>query len=171
MINYIPKLLGKNGNKFFMFNDGTYSKLFYSAGEFDFYSCEFPILDESGKVVEYMDIIGNFSKDKTIFARKIYDYVTYEFFKPTIVRTPGFYGFYFALECFPAGYLTDERIKKFVIKEEKRKYEYLVNMKQFASLFERLGYKIFMKQILKKKLNKAKELTGIILTEEDIQTI
>ena len=158
MVKYMPKLLGEDGKKYFKFNDESVSKTFFSAGKFDVLACQFPILNEKGEVVEYMDILGNFSKENTHFARKIYRYITYEFLQPTIVRISKSNFYYFALADFPSAYLTDEKIKKFIIEEEKRKYKYLVHSHQFVSLFERLRYKIIMKQILRRKLKKAKTL-------------
>ena len=171
MMDYMPKLIGKDGEKFFMFQNQMCSKVFYDAGKFDVLACQFPILNEKGEVVEYMDILGNFSKENTHFARKIYRYVTYEFLQPTILRRSKLNFYYFALADFPSFYLVDEKIKKFVIEEERRKYQFLINSHQFVSLFERLRYKMVMKQILREKLKKAKNIKKELEKEELIQTI
>ncbi|MBR4998340.1 MAG: hypothetical protein IKY10_00525, partial [Clostridia bacterium] len=73
---YFDKIMlcGELGNKYFAFPDGTSSKSFYDAQKFSFRFGQFPIIDKDGNVVEYMDILGNFSKENTDLAYDLYIY-------------------------------------------------------------------------------------------------
>ena len=154
----LPKLNGEVGRMSFELNNGGRSKEFYFAEELNKSTGSYPIYDSNNKIVEYMDIIGNFSNKPTAFALDFYNYVTYESMSWLVLTVDNLMLFECALNEFPSKYLADEKIVKLVKEEEKRKYRTLCEMKQLTSLIDKLMYKKYVSKCLKMKLKRAEVL-------------
>lgn len=166
MIELMPKLVGEVGNMHFEFPNGTVSKNFYNAKEIDDYLGMYPICNENGDIVEYMNVMGKFHTKENNFSKKLYRYVAFELYSSSIVRTK-YYNFWTsALIKLPSVYLIDENVKNFVIEEEKRKIQYMHYFKLFRSFLEEVRFKLYCKKILNQKLNKA-ENTKKHFTEKE----
>lgn len=158
----LPVLEGLEGRKFFVFDNLDMSKDFYDSGEFDEEIGAYPIFDESGNVVEYMDLLGNFSNKPTSLAKFFYRYVCTEEKMPFFVPYPQEMFYITGLLNFPSKFMVDEKVRQAIKKEELRRYRLLSKDKIFPSLIVRLQYKAYLKSILKQKVCKANKLKSLI---------
>jgi hypothetical protein len=164
----MPKLIGEKGNMHFRFETGEKSKTIYFVGKFDEFTGEYPIYDENNQLVEYMDILGNFSKEKTELAECLYRHAIQERIMP-VVAYAGYYTYFrAAIIDFPSKFLVDEKVRDAILKEERRKYNHMVSTHQFCSLLDRLSYKIYANQVIKAKLKKAQKLKQEQLNAEQV---
>lgn len=148
---------GDLGKRHFTFPDGTKSKTFYDAQKFNFRYGQFPILDKNGKVVEFMDILGNFSQDNTDLAADLYYYAISINNVP--VKNFGKRGSYYTgLLDFPSKHLVDEKVRNFIQEQEDLRFDSFCKFGQFNNLFEKLRYKRYIKQVFKNKIKKASSL-------------
>lgn len=144
-------LQGELGEKKFVLRNGQETKTFYDAGNFNYSIGQFPIYNENNEIVEYMDLMGTFSKENTNLAVYLYNYVLAESYMPlgSMVYQCGIYNF-------PSKYLTNEKVKRFIVQEEKARYK---KMKTYnISLIEKLNYRIHTTRCLQNKLKNAKHL-------------
>ena len=162
----MPKLVGEVGNMHFEFPNGNVSKNFYSAKELDARLGMFPICNEKGDIVEYMNVMGRFYLKGNKFSEKLYHYVAFEHYNSSIIRTRRWNFWYSALINFPSIYLVDKEVKIFILEEEKRKIKYLHNFKFFHSFIEEIRFKLYCKKILKIKLEKAEYFKNNISSKE-----
>ena len=163
---YSFALMGTAGKKHFVLPNRQITKKFYNAQSFDMRTGQFPILDENGEIIEYMDLMGNFTKTNTLFAKKLYNYVASERNIPFITKAHGDY-YYCGLLDFPSKYLIDDNVKHFIKMEERRRYLKLCNNHNFSSIFQRLMYKRYTNKVWKQKERKAEYLK----THKDVYEI
>lgn len=151
------KLEGELGEKRFVMPDGKITKTFYNASGFDQETGEFAIYDESSSVVEYMDLMGHFSLDKTELAKQLSDYIQTGQHIP--VKRFGFGDLYYCgLVDFPSKFLAEPDVYEFIRNHEKLRYKRLCKGKCFGSLFERIHYKNYITEVWKAKINKLKRI-------------
>ena len=150
----MPKLIGEVGTMKFLLSDGTETKTFYSVTEFDVTRGQYPILNKDNEIIEYMDILGNFTKGKSEFAKVYYEYYN-SIINIPFIRTVSANLMYTGLSEFPSRFLADEKIKKIIIAEEKRRFWWALKNHLFKSLIEALRYKKYVNGCLKDKLTKA----------------
>ena len=103
-----PILESKLGNYSFRLYDGSQTKEFSAIGDFnDNLGC-YEICDGNGSIVEYMDLIGNFSKKPTTFAMHFNNYFKTRFFGVRYGVSP--YGIYYtSVIDFPSRYFTNKK--------------------------------------------------------------
>ena len=145
-------LKGEEGEKFFVLRNGRKTKTFYDAGEFNFAIGQFPIYDKDGQIVEYMDLMGTFSKENTDVACEIYCYLVRDY----IPRMGAFYEC--GIEMFPSKYLTDLKVREFIKNEEDKRYRFACQSKSFTSIIDRLWYKHYISQWWKLKIKRANRM-------------
>lgn len=141
-------LKGELGKKRFVLRNGQETKTFYNAGNFDYTIGQFPIYDENDQVVEYMDLMGTFSKNNTNMAIRLYYYMLAENYFP-------YYNMVFCegILNFPSKYFTNTEVQDFIIEEELIRDELMKNNN--VSLVNRLRYRRMVSQCLKQKIKKA----------------
>lgn len=151
-----PILVGKTGEKKFILNDGTETKTFYDVGKYNKYSKVWPILDDENNEIEYMDLLGNFDKQKSDYAYQIGLYLD-SFGVYPIARSGKFKFYTSALSNFPSIYLVDEKTRNFILKEENSRLEFYIKTRFTLTFIETIGYKKFIKNLIKQKLKEVKE--------------
>lgn len=140
--------------KCFVLYNGKRTQTFYDCAKFDEYIGSYPILDKDNEVVEYMDLIGNFTKQPTEFAKDLYDYISGR--DVAVVRYYMYIKTYYtSLTEFPAKYLLNSQVREIVEDEEKYKSKNL--NKSVKGLIPRLKCKLYLNKTLNKKLKRAKE--------------
>ena len=147
-------LIGETGNKKFVLRNGNKTKTFYDAKKFDFTCGQYPIVNENNEIVEYMDLMGTFTQEKTEVAFEIYYYLLSMQYLPNYSR----FG-YKGIIDFPSKYLVDPDVRKFSVEEEKYRNKFVKNSSSIP-LFERLTYVHTMKSVLRSKLRKANRLAS-----------
>lgn len=152
-----PYAITEDGKIKFVLWDGTKTKSVFNVADFDSANGVFPILNEQNQVVEYMDLIGNFTKQPTKFAQCFNDYIDSRLYGVGD-RFEGLMFFYCRLVDFPSKYLVDKKIRKIVKDEEAYRYQQACEDKFFEKLIHRLCYKLYLREIYKKKIKKAERL-------------
>lgn len=159
-----PKIVGEVGNMQFILFDGVKTKSFFNAAEFDCLKGVYPILNQHGQVIEYMDILGNFTIQPTKFAKDFNSYIN--------SRNRGIcygcvenYVYFTTLLDFPSKYLINNKVRNIVKREELSKYKNACKNKQFSSLLDKLGYRLYISRIFNKKVAKAKTALKILNVE------
>ena len=155
----LPVINGEVGERYFVFANGRKSKEFYDVSEFDKFNGCYPILDQSGNVVEYMDMLGNFSKTPTEFASKFHHFVFFERYSALISRSSASAYYECAINWFPSKFLISQEIQEIVKEIEKQRFKKMCRTGCFVSIFERVRYFLYMKECMNIKLDKAKQLS------------
>lgn len=153
---YEPILKGEIGKMEFELFDGLKTKSFYNVGEFDEVFGQFPILNEKEEIVEYMDLLGNFTENRTELAKYFYQYCISIVDVP-VIKMGRYKMFYTGISEFPSKYLLDERTKKIIKAEEKRRFKLSCKCHKFDSLIEMLRYRKYVNSYIKEKLQRAEE--------------
>lgn len=146
-------LASDNGVKFIL-NNGAETKSVFAFLEFNKSLGCFEILNKDYQVVEYMDLLGNFTKQPTQFAKQFSEYIESSnsgvgFGYPSFV-------FYTTLLDFPSKYLRSKEVRQIVKAEEEYKYLRACKHSTFVSLLDKLKYKLYYKRIYKQKIDKMK---------------
>ena len=150
-------LNGDLGEKYFIFPNGERSKTFYNANKFMYIYGQYPILNEKGEVVEYMDLMGNFSEGHTELAHALYAYAIS--INQIPFRAFGLSGeAYTGVYHFPSKFLKDEKVREFIKNEEDYRYCRLCECNRFRSIIERMRYKHYIDTIWKQKMKKVQRL-------------
>ena len=144
---------GENGVKFVL-NNGAETKSVFAFLEFNKSLGCFEILNKNYDVVEYMDLLGNFTTQPTKFAKRFYEYIESSNYGVGF-GCPN-YVFYTSLIDFPSKYLRSKEVRQIVKAEEEYKYQRACDYSIFVSLLEKLKYKIYYKNIYKQKIEKMK---------------
>ncbi len=152
-----PSIIGDIGNMQFVLYDGVKTKPVFNAMAFNSSIGSYPILNKQNQVIEYMDLVGNFTKTPTEFAKEFSSYIDSRL-SGVIFGYAGFITFYTRLLDFPSKYLTDNRIRKIVKDLEEFRYREACNKGEFATLLERLRYKMYFRNIYHKKVKKAERI-------------
>ena len=168
MFKLLPELVGEVGDKHFVLINGKTTKSFYDSAALDVYTGMFPIFNEKGEIVEYMNVMGSFCLKPNSLSEYLYRYVAHEHYGPSIMRTNHCTYFKSALVRFPSKYLLDDDVMEFVLAEEKRKLKNLHNCRVFASFFEEIRFKLYCKKILSQKLSKLKKMKQYMLENKNI---
>ena len=163
-----PVMVGEIGEMKFMFSNGKTSKSFYNAGVLDDYQGVYPILDKEGNVVEYMDLLGQFSPQPTDFASSFHYFAFFERYSYLIMRNERMSYYDCAINHFPSKYLIDERMVKIAREIERNRFQYMCKHDMFVSIFDKLSYRLYMKKCFKIKLERAKYLSQDMETVEEI---
>lgn len=149
-----PCAVSNNGKVEFVLYDGTKTKSVFAFLEFDNCLGMFGILNEKYEVVEYMDILGNFSKKPTMFAKRFNEYINSS--KYGIGYGCPQFMFFTSLIDFPSKYLSSKKVRQIVKQEEEFKYKKACIFGEFSSLLEKLKYRLYYKKIYKQKIDKMK---------------
>ena len=151
-----PQIIGELGDFKFVLHDYSLTKEFHSAGEFDDFRGVYPIMDKKGKIVEYMDLVGNFTKSPTKFARYFNEYIKARNFGIGYGSVEYFI-YSTALLDFPSKYMTNKKIREIVHDEEMYRYKNACKKGMFISFINKLGYKLYIKNIYKSKIKASKK--------------
>ena len=155
----MPILDGCDGCYYFNIQNETSTKFFHHAGDFDETSGVYPIYNEKNEIVEYMDVLGNFTQKPTRFAKLFYRYVTYEQMLPLVFKRNQLHsGYACAFDSFPIKYFLNKKFVQLIKDEENRKIEEMKRQKFIYSFFDVLGYRLSVIRNLKEKINMAKAL-------------
>ena len=146
-------MVGEVGNKRFVLPTGEHTKTFYDASEFNSKTGHFSIFDEQGKVIEFMDLMGRFTKVETELAKHLSYYVRSGDYIPIKTYTDGDY-YYSGVVDFPSKFLADDEVRAFIKSQEDHRYRKLCKLHCFVSLFERLSYKRYISKLWKFKIEK-----------------
>lgn len=144
------ELQGEVGAKYFVLRNGQKTKTFYDAGKFYYRSGQFPIYDENKNVVEYMDLMGTFTKGETHVAISLYYYILSEYYLPSQLT------YMLGVLNIPSRHFMNPKVKEFILEEEKARNKLMSTYN--ISLIERLRYRHVVNSCLKEKLKKAKKL-------------
>lgn len=115
MSNLLPKLVGELGKKQFVLISGQTTKTFYNSADINAYTGLFPIYNDKGEIVEYMNVMGKFCAEQNSLSEYLYRYVAYEKYSASILRTNYCTYFMSALLKFPSKYLVDKEVLDFVL--------------------------------------------------------
>ena len=170
MSYFEPQLVGKIGERQFVLHNGDITKEFYNVGLFDIETGMYPILNEKEEVVEYMDMLGNFSKHTTKFAYHFYKYAVSSKDVPFLVSSYMKIS-YSGLVDFPSRYLADEKIKEIIKKEEKRRFKYARRHNEFDSLIDIVRYRIYLKQVWADKVLRAERFKETLEKAKDNEIV
>ena len=151
-----PEISGQIGSMKFILYDGTETKLFFSVGDYNEKLGVYPILNKDNEIVEYMDLIGNFTCEPTTYAKYFKEYINSRKYGVGYGDV-GCFIYYTGLIDFPSKYLIDKRVRKIVKQEEIERYNLACKRKLFFSLMDRLKYKIYVTNIYNRKVAKAKQ--------------
>lgn len=150
-------LKGELGKRYFVFPNGEKTKTFYNADKFIFSYGQYPILNENGDVVEYMDLMGNFSEGQTELARRLYDYalsINQIPYKALGVQGQAYTG----VLDFPSKFLKNEKVREFIEREEKKRFHRLCRGNGIPSFLHRIRYKLYIDKVWKQKMKKVQRL-------------
>lgn len=158
------EIVSEKGVQFVLF-DGTVSKVVFEVLAFDKYLGVFPIVNKDKEIVEYMDIVGNFTKKPTKFAQEFYSYIC----SNNVGYGYPCFTFYTALLDFPSKYLTDTKIRKIVKNHENYKIQEAKQNGEFNNLFEILRFKLYSKSIYNQKIAKADKLQKRLNEKQEVE--
>jgi len=130
----------------------------------DFGSYE--ICDLNGNVVEYMDLLGNFSKEPTVFAMHFNQYVQSKYLGVRYGIPPNTI-LYTSIVDFPSRYFMNKKIVKILKEEEYVRFKLACSRKSFVNMFEKIIYKHYVNSIFKKKLKRAKVAEKSLIANND----
>lgn len=156
MENLIPKLQGKLGEKYFLFFDGRKSKTFYDASNLNTELGCYEILNADGKVVEYMDMLGQFTKAPTEFALCFCEYLMFEEYYPLVYQLPNSTTYTTALIDFPSKFLADAKVMKIVKEIENARINHLSQNGKLLSARDVNEYRKYVNNVFKLKMNHMK---------------
>ncbi len=163
-----PKLQADQNGKYFKFYDGSRSKSIYGIGKFDDESGVYPILNNEGKVVEYMDLLGNFVQEPTKLALRFSDYYYENMTRPLVYGYGGYRVFDSPLKDLPSKYMVSKKVQKAVRAVEKRAIVDFKNQNGFKNLFELMSYRKYQYSLMMKKFNKARKHSKDLEIVEEI---
>ena len=151
-----PILEGEFGNYSFKLYNGMQTKKFISLGKFDTSLGVYEICDCQGNVIEYMDIMGNFSKKPSDFANHFNNYIETKYLGINY-STPPSCLYYTWLIDFPSKYLINKNVRKIIKNEEVERYNRACKNGTFCRLLDKLRYKIYIDKVFNQKLARAKD--------------
>jgi len=152
-----PNLIKEEDGYCFKLYDGTLTKKFASAKSYDSAKGTFAICNSHGKVVEYMDLMGNFTKKPTKFASDFKSYMASRNYGIVFVYASR-YDFYTHLIDFPSKYLVDDKVKNVVWNEEMSRYQEACDDGMLLTMMSRLHCRRYIKNVFKNKVKKANKL-------------
>lgn len=156
LLNY-PKTKDDGYMKRFVLYNGVETKEFYNHAGFDKEIASYPILDRYGKVVEYMDLIGNFTRKPTDFATALYEYMQGR--DMDLVQDYQYLvTFNTSLTDFPAKYMINPDVKKLVKAEEVYKFKKACENKVIKGLLNRVRCKRYLNRVINRKQSMANNL-------------
>lgn len=164
----IPELIELNGKKQFALYDGKLTKEIYDCKDFDKETGVYAILDEQNNVVEYMDILGNFTTQPTLFAREFYYYISSRSSGVILKVEPG-YMFFTSLTNFPSRFLANAEIRKIVKDEEMYKYKTACENMLLSGFVNRLRCKRFLLDVFKGKVKRGMKIVEMEGKEHEIE--
>lgn len=152
-----PQIIGEVGNKQFVLYDGQISKPFFTNAEFDSRIGSYPILNENNEIVEYMDLIGNFTNKPTKFAKEFSSYIDSRRLGVSDAYAGSIF-FCTGLIDFPSKYLVDKKIRKIVKAEENYKFKTACMENNLVYLLTKLKCKLYLIDIYNQKIARAERL-------------
>lgn len=159
-----PAIFGEKGNMQFVLFDNTITKSFFNALDFDRATGCFPIINKNCRTVEYMDLIGNFTKKPTKFAKEFYDYL--ETRCCCAVSGCACYAVYRSyLIDFPSKYMIDPKVRTIVKNEEKYRYIIACKSGDIRTLIMKLRSKLYLRKLYLQKVRKAERLKKKMLKQ------
>ena len=162
-----PQAIVENGETKFILWDGTKTKAVYSFYEFNDVLGGFIILNDKHEEVEFMDCVGNFTKQPTIFAKHFNRYINST--GGSIIYGSPYFEYVTSLVDFPSKYLTDKKIRKIVKNEENYKIYNAKQNKELDGLLDIVVYRCYVNNVYKQKIKKAQKFLENLKTKQDIE--
>ena len=156
-----------NGEVKFNLYNGIKTKSVFAFYEFNEDLGGYIIINEKGEKVEFMDCLGNFTKNPTQFAKLFNNYIN----STEIGYGDPVFTYYTSLIDFPSKYLINEEVRKIVKNHENYKIQKAYQECGFINLIECLKYKIYVNKIYKQKIQKAKRLMQKVNANNDVDII
>lgn len=142
-------------NKKFVLYNGRKTKSFCNCLEFDNKLGVYPIVDKNGKIVEYMDIVGNFTAQPTRLAMVLNEYVKSRCQGVRFICGTSTCFYFTTLTDFPSKYMTDKTVRDFIKKEEQYKYTLACKNNVFPNFIAKLRYKLYVMDVYNQKIQKS----------------
>ena len=156
-----PVLDGGYGNYYFKLYDGSQTKKFDELKEFNNDLGCFEICDKKGHIVEYMDLMGNFSKRPTSFARHFNNYINSRHMGVRYSTPPNCLYYTYIID-FPSRYFINKNVREVIKSEEEERYNRACKNGSLRGMLEKLGYKMYVDKVFKQKLKRAKYIKSKI---------